>query len=297
MNMKKTKGLVVLVAMILVLSFTLVGCGTNQSSNPMASPSATTKTTSEKKVELIGSTSVTPLAQDLADTYGKNTGVKVDIQGVGSTPGIQAAIKGTCDIGMSSRNLEGDETKAGLTQYQIATDGIAVIINPANKVKGLTMDQLTQIFTGKVKNWKEVGGDDEPILLVSREAGSGTRTAFEELTKTSQKTSDGKTLSLVDAAAPIIANGNGSVKSNVATKKGAIGYMSLGMVDDTVKKVTVDGIEPTTTTASDGTYKLSRPFLLLTNGEATGEAKNFIDYILSADGQAIVEKNGYIKVK
>jgi len=296
--MKKTKGLVVLVAMILVMSFTLVGCGTNQSSNSTASPSASSQTTGEKKVELIGSTSVTPLAQEIADAYNKdNADVKINIQGVGSAPGIEAATKGTADIGMSSRNLEGDETKAGLKEYQIATDAIAVAVNPSNKVTALTLAQIGQIFTGKVKNWKEVGGDDEPIILISREAGSGTRTAFEELCKLQKDVGNGKKISLVDDAAPIIADGNGAVKSNVAAKKGAIGYLSLGIVDTTVKKVTVDGVEPTTETASSGSYKLSRPFLLLTKGEATGEAKNFIDYILSADGQNLVEKNGYIKVK
>lgn len=294
--MKKIRSMIATIAALTALTVTLTGCGAGKGNG--TDSAAKNSDTSSKKIEIIGSTSVTPLAQEIADTYHKtHSDVIINIQGVGSTPGIEAAINGTANIGMASRNLEGEETSGGLTEYKIATDAIAVTINPDNKINALTMDQIKDIFSGKIKNWKEVGGKDEPIIVISRESGSGTRGAFEEIAKLQKDIGDGKKISLVDDSAPIIADGNGAVKSNVASKKGAIGYMSLGIVDDTVKKVKVDGVEVTTETAASGEYKLSRPFLMVTKGDATGESKNFLDYILSDEGQNLVEKNGYIKVK
>ncbi len=276
------------------LSVTLAGCG---SSDNKTSDNSSKDSSAGQKIELIGSTSVTPLAQAIADEYSKDHDVTINVQGVGSTPGIEAAINGTADIGMASRDLKDEEKNSGLVEYKIATDAIAVTVNPDNKIGNLTTEQIQGIFTGKITNWKEVGGNDEPIIVISRESGSGTRGAFEEIEKLEQDAGDGKKISLVDNASPIIADGNGAVKSNVASKKGAIGYVSLGMVDDTIKKVKVDGVEATDPNAASGEYKLSRPFLLLTKGEKGGAVKDFLDYILSDDGQKLVQENGYIKVK
>lgn len=247
------------------------------------------------KISLVGSTSVQPLAQELADEFNNiEPKLKIDIQGVGSTAGVKAAIDGTADIGMSSRELSTEEKGANLTETVIAIDGIAVIINPANGVSDLSKNDVVKIFTGEINNWKAVGGEDKEIIVVSREAGSGTRGAFEELLEIQKKEGD-KTISLlIDNA--LIAEGNGAVLANVAGKTNAIGYMSLGMVDEAkVKKVKVDGVEASEETLKAGQYKISRPLLMLTKGEMKKEARAYLDYVLSEAGQKIVAED-YIAV-
>jgi phosphate transport system substrate-binding protein len=253
------------------------------------------------KISVVGSTSVGPLMEKLAEGYGaKNAGLSVDIQQVGSAAGIQAAIDGSADIGMSSRDLTEDEKAKGLVPVSIAIDGIAVIVNKANGVSALTSEQIQKIYTGEITNWKDVGGSDAPITLIVREEGSGTRDAFETLLKLQKevKSADGKTTkeSTVSEKA-LVQQGNGGIKAGVAGNPNAIGYLSLGMVDDTVKAVTVDNVQATVDNINNKSYKLQRPFLVVTKGEAAGSAKDFIGYILSAEGQALAEKDGYIKVK
>lgn len=252
-----------------------------------------TGATADSKLSIQGSTSVMPLMEKLVAAFPAE-GIECEVQGTGSGAGIKAAMDGTAQIGMSSRELKEDEL-AELTPVVIAMDGIAVAVNPGNPVKGLTQDQAAQVFKGEITNWNELGGDDAPIVLISREAGSGTRSAFEELLKlTSEK--DGKTISLVDLAYPIIATGNGEVKQNVATKKNAIGYLSLGSVDETLRALAIDDVTPSVETVKDGTYKVARPFILATKGQPTEEAQQMLDFVMSADGQQIVADNGYIKV-
>lgn len=247
------------------------------------------------KISIVGSTSVQPLAQELADKYNEsNSQIKIDIQGVGSTAGVKAVNDGTCDIGTSSRELKEEEKAWNLTQTVIALDGIAVIINPNNTVEDLTIDQISQIYKGEIKNWSELGGDNKEIIVVNREAGSGTLGAFQEIMKLEKKEGD-KTVSLVVNDA-LVANGNGAVMANVAGKDNAIGYMSMGMVDKTkVKKVKIDGIEATEENTKAGKYPISRPFLMLTKSNANKETKDFIDFILSNEGQKLVSKE-YISV-
>lgn len=246
------------------------------------------------KISIVGSTSVQPLAQSLADEYKtKNDKVEIDIQGVGSSAGIKAIYDGTCDIGTSSRELKAEEKAWGLTEHIIAIDGIAVVVNPKNKVLDLKKDQITKIFKGEIKNWKEVGGIDKEIIVVSREDGSGTRGAFDELTKL-EETKDGKKVNhLVENA--LIAEGNGAVKANIAAKENAIGYVSVGYIDNTIMPVKVEGVEATTENIKAKKYAIARPFLMLTKGELKPEVKAFLDYILS-EGQATVSKH-YITVK
>lgn len=252
------------------------------------------KSGQEKKISIVGSTSVQPLAQELADQYAENESqLKIDIQGVGSTAGIKAVNDGTCDIGISSRKLKDEEKTWNLKETIIAIDGIAIIVSSNNKVEDLSKEQIVSIFKGEIKNWSEVGGDDKEIIVVSREAGSGTKGAFEELLDLQEKV-DGNTVSLVVDDA-LVADGNGAVMANIAGKDNAIGYMSLGMVDESkVKKLKIDGIEATEENLKANKYGISRPFLMLTKGEPSDQVKKFIDYILG-EGQEIVSKE-YIPV-
>lgn len=242
----------------------------------------------EGTVSVIGSTSVTPVAQNLADTFTTiEPGIKVDIQGIGSTAGVKAAKEGSGDIGMASRNLKSEEKEWGLTEHIIAYDGITVVVHPSNSVADLTQEQITKIFKGEIKNWKEVGGEDKEILVVSRESGSGTRGAFEEIMNLQEKNAEGKKISVVRKDA-LIAEGNGAVKANVAKKEYSIGYISLSYLDESVKGLKVDGVEPTIENIKSEEYKVFRPFLMLTNGEPSPAAKAYLDFIFSEDGQKIV---------
>ncbi len=251
---------------------------------------------SSPKVSIVGSTSVQPLAEELANKYkDSHPQSNIEIQGVGSTAGIKSVNDGACDIGTSSRDLKKEEKAWNLTETVIAFDGIAVIVSPNNKVDDLTSEQIAKIFKGEINNWSELGGDNKEIIVVSREAGSGTRGAFEELLELEKKEGDFTVSLLVDDA--LIADGTGSVMANVAGKDNAIGYMSIGMVDETkVKKVKIDGIEATEQNVKDNKYLISRPFLMLTKGDAKKETKEFLDFILSDEGQKVVAEE-YIPVK
>jgi len=260
-----------------------------------ASTGDDTKGTSEQKtLSISGSTSVQPLAEELAKKFNeKHPEVKIDIQGGGSGVGIKSAADGVVDIGMSSRELKTEE--AGLKEVKIAVDGIAVILNPANKVTDLSKDQLMKIYTGAITNWKEVGGADNPITVVSREEGSGTRGAFIELTGIEVKEGDKKVDKTIDTA--ITQGSTGAVITTVAQDPNAIGYASYGATKEKteVKMVSVGGIQISETNIYAKTYVLSRPFLFLSKAEPAGAAKDFIDFIMSADGQTLVESKGYLK--
>ncbi|NTV91090.1 MAG: phosphate ABC transporter substrate-binding protein [Clostridiales bacterium] len=284
---------IIISSAIMSLSLMLTGCGDAASTSPAAAGSASSGLSGS--VLVTGSTSVQPLAQDLSDTFlDVESGITVEVQGGGSTQGIKDVSEGVSDIGTSSRELKEEEKSLGLTEHIIAYDGIAVVVNPANTITNLTKDQITAIFKGDIKNWKEVGGADQEILVVTREDGSGTRGAFEELLKLQEK-KDGKTYSLM-ATDALVADGNGAVKANIASKENAIGYTSLGFVDDTLKMLTVDSIECSTATVKSGEYAISRPFLMLTKGDMKPEVKAFMDYVLSDAGQALVAEK-YITVK
>lgn len=237
------------------------------------------------KLVLAGSTSVQPLAEELADEFmAKYPKVRVQVQGGGSSAGITAAKSKTADIGTSSRELKPEEQ--GLHEVQIAIDGIAVVVHPANPVKNLTAEQIRKIFGGELTNWKQVGGKDGKIMAVTREAGSGTRGAFEELVM------DKKPI----ANSAIVQGSTGAVRASVAQAPGAIGYVSIGSLDRSVKAVTLDGIQASEENVKNKTYRLARPFLFLTKAAPTGLAKAFIDFVLSKDGQHIVAQE-FVAVK
>ena len=237
-------------------------------------------------INIAGSTSVQPLSEELANAFMKeNPKLSVNVAGGGSSAGIKAAVEGTADIGASSRRLKAEE-KDGLKEISIALDGIALVVNPDNRVEDLTLDQVRRIYTGEIANWKDVGGDDGAIDAFTREEGSGTRGAFEDIVM------QGKRISSKVG----VQNATGSLRTAVSSDISAVAYISLGNVNGSVKVVAVDGVKPSRETIRNGTYKLARPFFYLTQGNPKGMARQFIDFVLSEEGQQIVEQ-GFISVK
>ena len=243
------------------------------------------------KVIIAGSTSVQPLSEELANAFmSVNPGVTVEVQGGGSGVGIKAAQDKLADFGSSSRELSNDEQATIVNQYVIAKDGVAVVLDPANTVSDLTLEQIKLIFTGKITNWKEVGGADAKIVVVSREAGSGTRGAFIEITKISEKDASGTAIDNTTSDA-IIQPSTGAVKQTVGGTPNSIGYMSIGAIDNTVKAIKIAGVDATEANVVAGDYEISRPFIYLSNTELTDVAQAYLDFVLSAEGQAIVAKD------
>jgi phosphate transport system substrate-binding protein len=280
---KPKRIMLVLVCTLLTLTAILTGCtqGTTTSTNTTTFSLSGTVTES-------GSTTVQPLAEQLRDAFQlKYPKVTVTIQGGGTAVGIKAAQDGTVDIGAASRALT-DVEKATLVDTVIARDGIAVIVNPSQKnISNLTKAQLKDIFSGKTTNWKDLGGDNKAIVLVSREEGSGTRTAFQDLIL-------GKDVLIADTA--ILQSSNGAIRTTVASNPYAIAYISFGYIDNDVKVLNLEGVPATIDNAKNGTYPAVRPLLFLTKTQPTGLTKTFIDFCLSNQGQAIVSKD-YITVK
>jgi phosphate transport system substrate-binding protein len=241
---------------------------------------------SQKDLIVAGSTSIQPFADKWAEVFmEKRPGLGINVQGGGSSAGIQACKSGACQIGMSSRELKKDEKD--LREIVIARDGLAIIVHPGNPVRGATLAQVKQIFSGDLTNWKYLGGPDKAITVVTREEGSGTRGAFQELVM-------GKIRIFRGA---ITEDSNGTVREIVAHDPYSVGFISLGLVDERVRALALDGVVGNEASIRNGSYKLVRPFLFLTNGEPTKTAKEFIDFVLSDEGQALVKKEGLIPVK
>lgn len=239
-------------------------------------------------IKVVGSTSVQPYATELAESFSvKYPKADALVSGGGSGAGIKAAQDGTAHIGMSSRDLTQAEKDSGLKEIVIAYDGIAVVSNNANPVTGLTKQQIKDIFAGTIKSWKEVGGNDAPITVVTRESGSGTRTAFQEIVM-------GKA-NITDSA--VTQGSTGGITQTVAGDKNAIGYISYGSLDNSVKVLNVDGVAPSAATIKDKTYTIQRPFLFVTKGEVTDPvAKAFIEYTLSEEGQELLAAGKLVTV-
>ena len=254
-----------------------------------AAPAETTADLSGS-ISMVGSTSMEKLANALSEAFmEKYPDVTVTADFLGSGAGVEAVTNGTADIGNSSRSLKDEEKAAGVVENVVAIDGIAVCVDPANEVADLTKEQLTNIYNGTVTNWKEVGGADEPIIVIGREAGSGTRGAFEEL------------VDLVDGCK--YANeldSTGAVIAKVASTPGAIGYASLDALDDSVKALSLEGVEATAENIKAGNYFLSRPFVMATKGEISEQndlVQAWFDFVLGDEGQQVASEVGLITVK
>lgn len=270
------------IGLLLLLMAVLSACNNSNNDKELRNDSS-------KRVSISGSTSVGPLAEKIADKYMNINDVKVEINQIGSSAGITNALNGVSEIGMSSRDLKEEEKESGLIETIIAYDGIVIVTHPTNKVKNLTMDQVKQIFTGEVSNWKELGGEDMEIVVVSREDGSGSRDAFQEIVGYTSG-------ELVRSA--LIASGNGNIKTTVATNKHAVGFISFEYIDSSITTVNINGVEATAENVLQQKYSLSRPFLFVHKEDnLTDAGQQFIDYILSSEGQAIVAETGAIPIK
>lgn len=234
-----------------------------------------------------GSTSMSKVIGALSEAYENDTGVEVTYNATGSGTGIQAVSEGRCDIGLSSRNLKDEEKANGLTGTILAYDGIALIVNPENPVSDLDVNTIAQIYTGEITNWSALGGPDAEIVLIGREAGSGTRDGFESITKTEGKCQYRQELI-----------STGDVITTVAGNPNAIGYASLASIKDTVKALKVDGVVPSEATVKDGTYVIQRPFVLVTRTgtELSKDAQEFFDYATSAAAGEIIRSAGVVPV-
>ena len=232
-----------------------------------------------------GSTSMEKVIGALGEAFQNDTGISFTYNPTGSGSGIKAVQEGRCDIGLSSRDLKDEEKSAGLTGTVLAYDGIAIIVNPENPVADLSVENIAKIYIGEITNWSEVGGSDVEIVLIGREAGSGTRDGFESITDTEDACKYRQELT-----------STGDVITTVSQNPGAIGYASVASVKDTVKAVTVDGVAPTKETIKDGSYVVQRPFVLVTKtGEELSEAaQRFFDYITSNDANEIIAAAGVV---
>ncbi|WP_418223682.1 phosphate ABC transporter substrate-binding protein [Clostridium isatidis] len=281
----KRKSLKAICSMLVLglVSMSLAACGNKTEGEGNAQ-------TENVRIAISGSTSVGPLMEKLAESYeGKNEGVTIEINQVGSSAGIKDAINGVSEIGMASRELK-DQEKAEVKGTAIAYDGIALIMNKSNTVKDLTMDQIKGIYTGQITNWKEIeGGKDAPIVVVSREEGSGTRDAFQEIIGYESE-------ELTKEA--MISNGNGGVKETVVGNENAIGFVSFEYLDDAINVATVEGAEASAEAVKNSSYKISRPFNIVTKeGNLTENGQKFIDFILGDEGQQIVADNKLIPLE
>ncbi len=234
-------------------------------------------------ITVAGSTSVEPFAELLAEEYMTLTPEShIYVQGGGSTAGIEAATSGAANIGMSSRTLINDESS--LFAVTIARDAIAIIVHPLNPIENLSLDQIRNVFSGKIGNWKDLGGTNHPIDVVTREEGSGTRESFQKFVMGKEDISLGA----------LVQDSNGAVRQVISNDPSAIGYMSLGLVNNQVRAIRISGVEPNLKNVYSGKYTLVRPFLFVFKGEPTGEAKSFLYFVLSPSAQKLLLKEGLV---
>ena len=291
---KRIMGIILTAVM---LAAVLSGCGNNAaapaaSTAPSEAPAAAESAAPAEKlsgsVSTDGSTSMEKVIGALGEAFTEaNPDVNFTYNPTGSGSGITAVTEGRCDIGLSSRNLKDEEAASGLKATVLALDGIAVIVNPENPVGELSLEQIAKIYTGEITNWSELGGNDAEIVVIGREAGSGTRDGFESITKTADACVYRQELT-----------STGDVITSVAQNPDAIGYASLASIGDTVKALVVEGVAPSEETVKDGSYLVQRPFVLVTReGEELSEAAQaFFDYITSADAASIIADAGAVAV-
>lgn len=280
---RKSLKLLCTALLISMVGGVVAGCGNSEDKTEGDSSEPIT-------ISISGSTSVGPLMEKVAEKYESvNSNVSIEINQVGSSAGIKDAINGVSELGMSSRELKAEE-ESQVKSNVIAYDGIAIITNKNNTIKNISLDQIKGIYTGQITNWNQIdGGKDAPIVVVSREEGSGTRDAFQEIV--GYKSEELK-------ADAMISNGNGGVKESVASNENAVGFVSFEYLDDKVNIVNVENVEPKADLVKSGEYKISRPFLLVNkDGSLSEDGQKLIDFILSDEGQTIVKENKLIPIK
>ncbi len=286
--MKKIQKWIVLVLAIAAMA--LSACSQSPADPESGSSQSSDENTTAAKVtgtvSTDGSTSMERVIGALGEAFmGQNDGVTFTYNPTGSGSGIQAVQEGRCDIGLSSRALKDEETSSGLTATVLAYDGIAVIVHPDNPVTDLDVETIAKLYTGEITNWKDAGGNDAEVVLIGREAGSGTRDGFESITGTEDACQYRQELT-----------STGNVITAVAQNPGAIGYASLASVNDTVKALSVDGVVPTEDTVKDGSYAIQRPFVLVTKADTalSDAAQAFFDFALSADAAPMIAQAGAV---
>lgn len=306
MKKRFQKSIAILGAAVLIMG--LAGCSSSSEAPSTAAPAADTtgapaadtgtadteaaeaQTELSGSITLAGSTSMEKFSNALAEAFmDKYPDVTVQAEFTGSSAGVEAVLGGQSDIGNSSRNLKDEEKGKGAAENIVAIDGIAVVTDPANTAADLTKEQLINIYNGTITNWKDAGGADQPIVVVGREAGSGTRGAFEEILKLEDVCKYANEL-----------DSTGAVMAKVASTPGAIGYVSLDVIDDTVKVLTLDKVEANEANIKTGDYFLSRPFVMATNGEISAQSdlvKALFDYVYSAEGDELIQSVGLITTK
>ena len=262
------KKIISLFTLAIVLVCVLTACGGNK-----------------EAVTTDGSTSMNKVIGALGEAFQSDSGITVTYNATGSGAGIQAVLEGRCDIGLASRDLKDEEKAKGLEGTVLAYDGIAIIVNPENPVNDLDLETVAKIYTGEIKNWKEIGGNDAEIVLIGREAGSGTRDGFESITDTEDKCAYRQELT-----------STGDVITTVASNPNAIGYASLASVKDTVKALKIDGVTASEETIKNGTYVVQRPFVLVTKTDVTlsESAQSFFNFITSEAAHEIIIEAGVV---
>lgn len=287
------KKIISIVLTVVCAAALFAGCSTNASEAATGTDSASATKAPEAAAEtgnvsLDGSTSMEKVIGSLGESFtNSNPGTSYTYNPTGSGSGIKAVSEGTCDIGLSSRNLKDEEKASGLTGTVLALDGIAVIVNPSNPVSDLSVEQIASIYKGEITNWKDVGGNDAEIVLIGREAGSGTRDGFESITDTKDACKYRQELT-----------STGDVITTVSQNPDAIGYASLASLKDEVKALTVGGVAPTEETVKDGSYVIQRPFVLVTKDgvELSDTAKKFFDYATSHEAAEVISAAGAVPV-
>lgn len=281
--------IIAIMAAVSIMTFGLVGCG---SESPQSADTAEQGKNVESvelngTIKLAGSTSMEKLCEAMAESFmEKNPGVTVTVEYTGSGAGLESLAAGSVDIGNASRGLKDEEKASGAVENIVAIDGIAVITNKSCSIKDVTSKDLAKIYSGEITDWDELGGKEQPIVVIGREAGSGTRDAFEELLEVKD-----------DCVYAQELDSTGAVLAKVAATPGAIGYVSLDVVDDTVSELKIDGVEPTEEEILAGKYMLQRPFVMATKGEISGQnelVQAWFNYINSDDGKEVIKQVGLI---
>jgi phosphate transport system substrate-binding protein len=286
-NMKRR--IIAIMAAVSLMTFGLVGCGSESPQSADAAEQGKNEESVELNgtIKLAGSTSMEKLCEAMSESFmERNPGVTVTVEYTGSGAGLESLAAGSVDIGNASRGLKDEEKASGVVENIVAIDGIAVITNKSCSIKDVTSKDLAKIYSGEITDWAELGGEEQPIIVIGREAGSGTRDAFEELLEVKDGCAYAQEL-----------DSTGAVLTKVATTPGAIGYVSLDVVDDTVSGLKIDGVEPTEEEILAGNYMLQRPFVMATKGEISEQnelVQAWFNYINSDDGKEVIKQVGLI---